>query len=408
MNLMKLGIAERASTTLAATLFAGLLIFVPNSSFAQATTLDQDAVVTWGAPIVSAAPSTGNRINNQTLREIVRISVGGTKVRIKLSNRWNPLPLEVGGAQVAVRSSAENIDASSSRALTFSGSATFTIPPGAELLSDWVTLTVPDAADLAVDLYLPGDTSATGTVLSVRNGAQQTNYVSSAGNFVGSTTFPTASTRTIWNFLASVDVVSPGKTGGIVAFGDSITEGLASTANTNSRWPDVLARRLLQANMRIGVANEGISGNRVAQGGGSTNPSALSRMDRDVIVQTGATHVIVLLGINDANGGTSGEDVIAALQQTVIRARTQQLKIYVGTVTPYGNGSDAVEARRQLINQWIRTTREIDGYIDFDVAVRDPSNPRRMLASLNSGDQLHPNNAGYEAMGNAIDLALFR
>src|SRR5262249_5249138 len=123
---------------------------------------------------------------------------------------------------------------------------------------------------------------------------------------------------------------------------------------------------------------------------------------------TGATHVIVLLGINDANGGASGEDVIAALQQLVIRARTHQLKIYMGTVTPYGNGSDAVEARRQVINNWIRTTREIDGYVDFDSVIRDPANPRRMRNDLQSGDQLHPNNAGYEAMGNVVNLAIFQ
>jgi lysophospholipase L1-like esterase len=131
-------------------------------------------------------------------------------------------------------------------------------------------------------------------------------------------------------------------------------------------------------------------------------------MDRDVIVQTGAIHVVLLLGINDASGGTSAEDIIAALQQVVVRARTQQLKIYVGTLTPFGNASDVVEARRVAVNQWIRTTPEIDGVIDFDLAIRDPANPRRMLPPYDSGDSLHPSDAGYEAMGNAIDLNLFR
>jgi lysophospholipase L1-like esterase len=131
-------------------------------------------------------------------------------------------------------------------------------------------------------------------------------------------------------------------------------------------------------------------------------------MDRDVIVQTGATHVILLLGINDISGGLSAEDVIAALQQVVIRARTQQLKIFVGTLTPFGNAPDAREAIRLAVNEWIRTTPETDGVVDFDLAVRDPANPRRMLAAYDSGDTLHPNDAGYEAMGNAIDLNLFR
>lgn len=384
-----------------------LAIALPAALPARAATpFDPDAVVTWSAPMVSAAPTDANRINNQTLRQIAHVSIGGSRVRIKLSNRWGTTPLDIGGAQVALRASAENIVPGSGRPLTFSGSPTFSVPAGAELLSDWVELAVPDLADLAVDIYLPGDTSATGSILTVRNGALQTNYVSIAGNSVGAMSFPTASTRATYNFLAAIDVVAPGKRGSIVAFGDSITEGLRSTANTNQRWPDVLARRLLPST-RMGVANQGISGNR-ATSGGSTNPSALSRMDRDVIVQTGATHVILLLGINDASGGVFADDIIAALQQVVIRARTQQLKIFVGTVTPFGNASDAVEARRLAVNQWIRTTPEVDGVVDFDLAIRDPANPRRMLPIYDSGDTLHPSDAGYEAMGNAVDLNLFR
>ncbi|NUZ07083.1 GDSL-type esterase/lipase family protein [Piscinibacter koreensis] len=383
------------------------LVALPTLGHAQAPIGDPNAVVSWGVPMFAANPSAGNRVNNQTLREIAHLSIGGSRVRIKLSNRWNPLPLEVGAAQIALRTTGNGIDPASSRPLAFAGSASVTIPPFAEMVSDWVTLDVPDLGDVAVDLYLPGDTSATGTVLTVRTTAQQTNYVSQTGNFVGSTAFPQASTRTIWNFLAAIDVDAPGRRGAIVAFGDSITEGFGSSANTNSRWPDVLARRLLPT-MRLGVADVGIGGNRVAFGGGATNPSALARMDADVIAQTGATHVILLLGINDINGGTSAEDVIASLQQVVARARLQQLKIYVGTITPNGRGSDSVESRRQTVNSWIRTTREHDGFIDFDAVIRDPANPRLMIASLQIGDQLHPNDAGYAVMGNAIPLDLFK
>ena len=368
---------------------------------------ETDSVVTWGVPIVSANPSNNNRVNNQTLRQVTRISIGGTRVRVKFSNRWNPMPLEIGGAQVAVRTTGNGIDPATSRPLTFSGNATFVMPPFSELMSDWVDLVVPDFADLTVDAYIPGDTSATGTVLSVRNGANQTNYVSSAGNFVGSTEFPQASTRNTWTFLASIDVVAPGNQGAVIALGDSITEGLGSTLNTNGRWPDVLARRLLP-NVRVGVSNVGISGNRVAQGGGSTNPSALARFDRDVIAQTGAKWVIMLLGINDANGGTSAEDIIAAMKQVAIRARSQQMKIFIGTITPFGNGNAAVQARRATINQWIRTTREIDGFVEFDIPMRDPNNPLRLRDGLHIGDQLHPNNAGYEVMGNAVNLEILR
>jgi lysophospholipase L1-like esterase len=408
--LLGAGVARRRFLQSTLAVAGAIAIAIPAAPpVLAATAFDPDAVVTWSAPLVSAVPSTANRINNQTLRQIAHISIGGNRVRVKLSNRWGTGPIDIGGAQVALRASADTIVPGSSRPLTFSGSPTFSLPAGAELLSDWVDLSVPDLSDLAVDLYLPGDTGSvnTGSPLTVFNGAMQTNYFSGPGNFLGAVAFPTSSTRLAWSFLAAIDVISAGKRGAVVAFGDSITQGLRSTNDTNRRWPDVLARRLLPT-ARIGVANVGISGNRVAQGGGSTNPSALARMDRDVIVQTGATHVILLLGINDISGGLSAEDVIAALQQVVIRARTQQLKIFVGTLTPFGNAPDAREAIRLAVNEWIRTTPETDGVVDFDLAVRDPANPRRMLAAYDSGDTLHPNDAGYEAMGNAIDLNLFR
>ncbi|NUZ07081.1 GDSL-type esterase/lipase family protein [Piscinibacter koreensis] len=386
---------------------AALAIALPMGAAAQLRDGSEvDTVATWSAPIVSANPATGNRVNNQTLRQIAHISIGGTRVRVRLTNRWNPQPLTIGGAQVALRTTDNGIDGSTSRPLTFSGSSSIVIPPFSEMLSDWVDLTVPDLVDMAVDLYIPGDTSATGNVLSVFSGARQTNYLSQEGNFVGSTAFPQAGTRTIWQFLASIDVVAPGNRGAIVALGDSITEGFGMVTNSNGRWPDVLARRLLPAN-RLGIANVGISGNRVSVGAGSTNPSALARFDADVIARTGAKYVIVLLGINDANGGTSGEDIISALRQVAIRARAQQMKIFIATITPFGRATDVVEARRILINNWIRTTRETDGYVDFDAVIRDPANPRMMRNDLQSGDQLHPNNAGYEVMGNAIDLSLF-
>ena len=370
---------------------------------------DLNSVVTWAVPAVSASPSTGNRVSNQTLRQIARVSVGGDRMRIKLSNRWNPLPLEIGAAHVALRDVNQGLVAGSAREVTFSGAASITIPAGGELLSDWVEMTVPDQADVAVDVFLPGDTSATGTVLTVRNGALQTNYLSTQGNYAGALSFPVASTRGIWQFLAAIDVVRTPKTSAIVAFGDSITEGLRSTADTNRRWPDVLARRLLAAGPALSrsVIDVGISGNRVGAGGGSTNPSALSRFDRAVIAQTGARFVIVLLGINDISGGATADDVIANLRQVIVRARTHKLKIYGGTITPFGNQNDVREGYRMAVNAWIRSSKEWDGVVDFDAAIRDPANPRRILPQYDSGDTLHPSDAGYEAMGNAADLSLF-
>lgn len=371
---------------------------------------DLNAVSIWGAPMVSANPTATNRISDQTLRQIAHVSTGADRVRVKLSNRWGTTPLVVQEARVALRAADEKVVAGSSRALTFSGSPSFTIPPGAELVSDWADLEVAALSDLAIDIYLPQDTLVAGSPLTVRNGALQTTYVSAPGNHVGSMAFPVASTRLQWNFLAGVDGSAAGHPGTVVAFGDSITEGLRSTANTNRRWPDVLARRLvtLPPARQLAVANLGISGNRVWVGGGATNPSALARLDQDVLVRSGVTHVIMLLGINDISGGATPQDVIAALRQVITRAHTRGVKIYGGTLTPFGNAPDLREQSRLAVNEWIRTSGEFDAVVDFDAAVRDPANPRRMLPVYDSGDSLHPSDAGYEAMGSAIPLNLFQ
>lgn len=372
---------------------------------------DINAVTTWGAPMVSANPSAANRVNDQTLRQIAHISNGGDRVRVKISNRWGTSNLTVQAAQVALRSTDTGLVDGLSRPLTFGGSPSINVAAGAEVLSDWVDLRAPDLSDIAVDLYLPGDTSASTSPLTVRNGALQTTYVSEQGNHVGeSVAFPVASTRSTWNFLAGIDTSRQGPTSTVVAFGDSITEGLRSTANTNRRWPDVLAGRLMQLPpaRQMAVVNQGISGNRVWSGGGSTNPSALARFDQDVASQAGVSHVIVMLGINDISGGATPDQVIGALRQVITRAHARGLTIIGGTLTPFGNASDAREQSRLEVNDWIRNSGEFDGVVDFDAALRDPANPRRMLAAYDSGDSLHPSDAGYEAMGNAIPLELFQ
>jgi lysophospholipase L1-like esterase len=345
---------------------------------------------------------------------IVRPTLGGDRLRVTLSNVFGTAPLVVGAGQVALRGRDSSVDLKTARALKFSGSAATTIPPGAAIISDPIDLTFATGADLAVDLYVPGDTAASGSPVTMHAAALQTSYVSGTGNFVGAEPFPSAATTASWFLLARVEVVAPPATGVIVAFGDSITDGTRSTPNTNNRWPDLLAKRIAQAGgPRLAVVNAGIAGNRVLTDG--AGPSALARFERDVIAQPGVTHVIVLEGINDIGQGRSNPlpsvpDLIAGHRQLIMRAHARGLKIYGATLTPYEGAAYATpegEAKRAALNEWIRTSKEYDGVIDFDAATRDPNQPTKFLAAYNSGDNLHPSDAGYQAMADAIDLSLF-
>lgn len=353
-------------------------------------------------------------IKNQTLREIVHVSLGGSRARIVLSNAFGTAPLAVGAVQLAARDKESNIVAGSGHPVTFGGRASITIPVGAEMFSDPVNLTIAPMSDLAIDLFVPDDLSEAN--LTSHFGANQTNYLSKTGNFAGSAEFPVASTTPSWFFLDRVEVTAPDQVGALVAFGDSITDGTRSTANTNSRWPDFLAKRLLAkpGNVR-GVLNAAIAGNRLlSEGVIPFGINALARFDRDVIAQTGATDVIVLEGINDIGmarpPGPSAEDLIAAHEQMVARAHSHGLKIFGATLTPFEGAAYFTpegELKRQAFNKWMRTGKVYDGVIDFDEVVRDPQNPSKMLLRFDSGDHLHPNDTGYEAMGNAIDLKFF-
>jgi len=238
--------------------------------------------------------------------------------------------------------------------------------------------------------------------------------LSGPGNQTGAPDLPGATTTAAWFFLARVEVSAPEQAGAVVTFGDSITDGTRSTVNMNSRWPDVFAKRLQAQNIRLAVLNQGIAGNRVL--GDGAGVSALARFDRDVIAQSGATHVIVLESINDigigrSNAGPSANDLIAAHKQLIERAHAKGLKIFGATLTPFDGAAYFTqdgEAKRSALNQWIRTSRSYDGVIDFDAVVRDPSAPTKIQSAFDSGDHLHPNDAGYKAMGESIDLALFK
>jgi lysophospholipase L1-like esterase len=290
-----------------------------------------------------------------------------------------------------------------------------TIPPGALVVSDPAQVKVPAGSDLAISFFLPEQAIHQ---LSQHGGADQTSYAA-PGNVVGAKTLDSATEIRSWQFVKGVDVKAPAQDAAVVAFGDSITDGAFAALNQNARWPDELARRLLASpkTAGIGVLNEGIGGNRILHD--NTGPSALARFDRDVIAQAGVKYVIILEAINDighaydpgrAYDVVTADDLIAGYVQMVERAHMHGIKVYLATLTPYSGAkymSPAGEEVRQAVNKWIRSTSEIDGFIDFDKATLDPANPAMFLPAYDHGDHLHPSDPGYRAMGDAIDLNLF-
>ncbi len=364
----------------------------------------------------AATPGPFIHFNNQTLRQIVRSSIGGSHVRVVLSNVFGTAPLSIGAAHVALREKDASIVASSGRALAFSGAPGTVIPPGGIMVSDAVDLAVPALADIAVDLYLPGQTD-TPSPVTMHGAALETNYASSSGNHAGEPSMTAGSTTQSWFVLSRVEVMAP--VGAVVAFGDSITDGARSTADTNNRYPDQLARRLNAAGspVKLAVLNAGIGGNRLLSNGAyGSGPNALARFEHNVLAQAGATHVIVLEGINDIGYALhdpepGAKELISAHRQMIELAHAHGLKMFGGTLTPF-EGSPRYtaegEAKRSALNEWIRTSKAYDGVVDFDAATRDPDHPLRFKPEFDSGDHLHPNDAGYVAMGNAVDLTLFR
>ena len=389
-------------------------------------------VGTWSASpeSISTFPSPLKSFNNQTLRQIVHTSIGGEYVRVRLSNAFGTKPLEVGAARIALRDSEKAIKDGSDRPLTFSGVSSITIPVGALILSDPVKLKVPALGDLVVSVYFPNDTGLA-TVHAVN---RQTNYFSSSvGDFTASVSGEEFDkTFTNWFFLSGVEVIPYKHSRTIVALGDSITDGYCNPAldqvncipDKNSRWPDELARRLQAKRYDMAVLNAGISGNRLLHEGEITSiygQNTLARFDRDVLAQTGVSHIIVLIGINDIGQAgvlnkefVSAQEIIAGLQQIIKLAHVRGIKVAGCTLTPfkgYNPGkyfTEEGEAKRQAVNQWIRTSGKFDAVIDFDAVIRDPSDPLRILPIYDSGDHLHPNDVGYKAMGGAINLRIFR
>lgn len=379
----------------------------------------------WGAspapPMATAPVGVGARFpttptfNNQTIVQVVRLSAGGPRLRLRLTNEYGDHPLAIGAARVALVGPDGAILAGNERPVRFSGGKSATIPNGAPLISDPVALPTKALARLRISLFLPSDT---GGCTCHMNGLQP--VLVAAGDATQDFP-PTAATEAQYRaFLAGVEVESSAPAAPvIVAFGDSITDGAASTIGANHRWPDRLLERMVTKDpaRATAVVNAGIGGNRVLSDGAFAifGQSALTRFDRDVLSVPGATHVIVLEGVNDLGmsrtAPPTAESLIAGYRQLIARSHAHGLKIVGATILPYGGAAYFAapgEAERQKINAWIRTAREFDGVIDFDLATRDPAKPDHMRADLQSGDWLHPNDAGYRAMGEAVDLALFR
>jgi lysophospholipase L1-like esterase len=373
-------------------------------------------LATWTASASDAGPRPPRdsvdrvpRLFDQTLRLIVRTSIGGDAVRIRVSNEYGDRPLVIDAAHVAVRDSGPSIQQATDRALTFGGRSAVRLLPGAIAFSDPVAIAVPALRDLAVSLHV-ADSARIGTRHQL---GLQTNYVA-RGNVAGARTFAPDTTLEIWPFLVGVDVTNLAATGVIVAIGNSITDGARSTRDANARWPNYLAARMLSGGEPAkAVVNAGISGGRVLTYG--AGPSALARFDRDVLSTPGLTHVILLEGINDisrsAVDGVTADDIIFGYRQLITRAHERGIVIFGATLTPAGPRAPytpALEAKRAAVNAFIRTSGEFDGVIDFDAATRDPSNPLQFLPAYDSGDHLHPGDAGYRAMAESIDLTLFR
>lgn len=381
-------------------------------------------IATW-----TAAPMPGDstfgpdspKLANQTVRHIVHITVGGRRLRVKLSNAFGEKPLLIGSAHVALQDAGPAIVPDSDRTLTFRGSFSVTVPVGDEMYSDPIDVDLATRATLAVSLYFAEDTG----LPTYHAASNESSYMSGPGDFTDSIAMPVADGgQTTMQFgLSAVEVLPRDRgVGTIVAFGDSTTVGTGSTVDGSKSWPDQLFARLTPryGRPRLAVVNEGIGCNRLIWF--ECGPSGLQRFDRDVLNVAGVTHIIVSLGLVDLGLPTvfgnrpeqivSAQQIIDGLRQLIARAHRRGLPIYGATITPSSSSvfpgfwTPENEEKRQIVNRWIRTSRAFDGVIDFDRAVRDPANPTQLLPAY-SFDGIHMTDAGYQAIANAFELWMF-
>jgi lysophospholipase L1-like esterase len=382
-------------------------------------------VASWAAaphaPLGTEGPFAAASYDNVTLTQVVYLSQGGDKLRVRFTNRYGAHPLKIGAARIVRIDDNGNEIAGSARTLTFGGSASATIPIGAPFVSDPVNLQVPDVSRVRIDFYLP---EATGPCTCHLTG-QDDLFVSPPGNFVGKS-FAPADKKQFRAFLSGVDVDSPKALGTIVAFGDSITDGVGSTPGKNTRWPDFLSRRLHAAGKEWGVVNAAISGNRVLSPG--MGDSALARFSEDVLSLPNVKYIIVFEGVNDLGIGFGAqgkgpplpglasdpitvEQMEAGYAQLVARAHEKGIKVIGAPIGPYKGAtywSEAGEAAREKINDWILHSGTFDGTVRIDTAFADPADPQQIREGYHFGDHLHGNDTSYRAVGDAFDLAMFK
>jgi lysophospholipase L1-like esterase len=404
---------------------ASLAFLLVNAPASQA----KGWLAAWGAAPVPPGPARGPTpgtatFSNQTIRQVVRISAGGDRIRIRFTNEYGSQPLLIGAARLALADPNGVVQENLSRPVLFAGKPSASIPAGSPLVSDPVDLPVKSLSTLSISLYLPENTGP----CTCHPVGMQTAYVSAAGDFTDAPFAPNQTIQTR-SFIAGVEVETSLPAKAVIALGDSITDGVGSTPDANHRWPDLLAERLVARDRRKswGVVNMGISGNRVLNDG--AGQSALARFDRDVLSVPGAAYVIIFEGVNDLGisfGHFTGPfaekslaparkatavEMIAGYRQLIERSHSKGLKVLGATIAPYaGSGyySEEGEAQRQAINSWIRTGGAFDGVLDFDAVLRDPREPTQIADALHAGDHLHGSDAGYAAIAKSIDLALFK
>jgi lysophospholipase L1-like esterase len=400
------------------------LILCPGASAAE-------WVQTWGAAPQPPTPAQGPfpatpTFANQTVRQVVRVSVGGNRLRLRLTNEYGAKPLAIGAVRVALADEKGNVQAGTERAVLFAGKPNVSVPASSPYVSDPVDLPVSALSSVSISIYLPEETGqCTCHAVGMQNA-----FVSEAGDFT-SKPFTPSRTVQVRAFISGIDVETARDGRALVVLGDSISDGVGSSMDTNKRWPDLLANRLnAKGTAGWGVVNMGISGNRLLSDG--AGQSALARFDRDVLSTPAVDAVVLFIGVNDlgishgrfegpmaemmkaaraTSSPATAETMIAGYRQLIARARARGLKVLAATVTPYGSAfyySEEGEAVRQAINSWIRTSKDIDGVLDFDAAIRDPAKPTQMKDGFHSGDFLHGSDAGYAAMAAVIDLALLK